>query len=423
MERTESNLNSSPSNKKSLWILVKPFTSPPSWLPSIVAIVLGIFVGICVKMLKLRSQDVVVQVMGAPGKIFMNCLKCVIPLYVVLMMMRSMFKIKNLKKANRFISLSFFAFVLMSSLTCFIPVLLMWAIKVEKIDGGVIATRHPLLNQNGNVSMVQSIVKMFYLSIPDGFIGSLVKNNLMGSMVLGSIIGLALSGFANTEKGHRYEQFLNSIFKSIEDVISILIKLTPIGLYSIMVDQMSTMKSLNVFKSIGQLLGVLVLSNVIYTAFYVLLQVAFIKKFYVLSLKKFISPVINGVGIASGVSVLPEIKRIATDKLGYDNLKTELYLSIGNVMMKNGTSIYFCIMTIFAGEMTSNPLGKFRAIVFCFVAALFSAACPPMPMGSIINISAIAGIFNIKIPPELFSVLLAVDPIFGRINTVTFFLL
>ena len=234
---------------------------------------------------------------------------------------------------------------------------------------------------------------------------ALGNNNLLAIVFFAILLGVAL--LITLPEKHIIFDVINGINASINNLISYVIKLAPIAIFSIVFQFASTGNS-HLFAELTHFsLWVVAL-----TAFHGFVILPLLAKFLtgrkiLPTLKKMMPPMALAFATASSTATLPLTIQTATHSLGISKSTSSVVLPLGSILNMDGTALFEGVAAIFLAQIYGIELGTTGIILVFLMSMLSSIGAPGMPSGSMSGMQLV--LVTVGIPLEAIGILLLIE--------------
>ncbi|KAJ0414497.1 Sodium:dicarboxylate symporter [Aspergillus carlsbadensis] len=390
--------------KRPWWHSIK---EPGSAFQIVIAAALAIAIGLSVSSTVDDIPYAAPTILEIPGALWLRALRAAVLPMIVTAMILAVQRLRELSNGGNilarwtigyYVLTTLFAIVHSIILTSLVWRTLMTQASAESLN--VDEDDQETFEERESTEIADVVVQMFESLIPINVVNALATDSLLAVLVTSIVIGYLIDG--------RTSYILKAVVEVeqiILKIITILIKLAPIGVFFLI---LSNMFRLDV-RDIGQNLGVLIggsLVNLALHLFIVLPALFFIftrKNPYAFWLR--CSPAwMTAWGTASSAATLPL------------SLKVVRQAGVSNTVSK--TAIYFPMCVVFLAETQGHSLSAADYVIICLLSTLASIGTTPIPSSSLVLTVMIAGSVDVEIT-GMYAVIIAIDWFIDRFRTMT----
>jgi len=268
---------------------------------------------------------------------------------------------------------------------------------------------------NENIHAVTGVSDFFLNMIPQTAVGVFTGNDILQVVVFSILFGVALS-MLSKDVSAPVASFIDKISQVIFKIMSIIIKLAPIGVFgaiSFTVAKFGIETLLN--------LGYLVLIYYATVIFFVIVILGLVLRllgFNIFKLIRYFREEITIVcGTSSSDSVLPQVM-YKLKKLGIKDSTVSLVIPSGYSFNLDGFSIYLTLAVVFIAQATGVHLTISDLIMILLITLFTSKGAHGIPASAIVVLAATLSSFPV-IPAIGLVLILSVDWLIGILRAVS----
>ncbi|MFW1736514.1 C4-dicarboxylate transporter DctA [Acinetobacter sp. ULE_I001] len=268
---------------------------------------------------------------------------------------------------------------------------------------------------NENIHAVTGVSDFFLNMIPQTAVGAFTGNDILQVVVFSILFGVALS-MLSKDVSDPVASFIDKISQVIFKIMSIIIKLAPIGVFgaiSFTVAKFGIETLLN--------LGYLVLIYYATVIFFVIVILGLVLRllgFNIFKLIRYFREEITIVcGTSSSDSVLPQVM-YKLKKLGIKDSTVSLVIPSGYSFNLDGFSIYLTLAVVFIAQATGVHLTISDLIMILLITLFTSKGAHGIPASAIVVLAATLSSFPV-IPAIGLVLILSVDWLIGILRAVS----
>ena len=264
------------------------------------------------------------------------------------------------------------------------------------------------IHQNGIITQQQgNSISAFLLDIvPSNIFISFAESKFLQIIFFSILFSF---GIAKVDKKDHIYDGIKTLSKICMEVVQIIMKFAPFGTFGISTWLIAT-QNLMLLKSLGKLICVdwLAVVFVMYAVYSLIIAcllrlnpVHFWKKLFPAQMIAFLT--------SSSSAALPSGIKIAQEKIGVSEEKTNFVIPFSAAINSSGGGMYFALMTIFMAQLFDIQLTQSQYITLFIMSALCDLGVAPVPGGSLIMLSNV--FLAVGIPIETIGLAFAVDRI------------
>jgi len=390
----------------------------PIWQLSLSGIILGFAYGFMARVF--NPSDDIIKILKLPGDIFLNSLKAVVLVFVIVIMLRIPLDLKEVGQATTYATLSIAYYLLTSFFAALLGLFFVYIIKpgTHKISCSTTTQVEDVKNLE-KLSFLDSMINVLNLAVPQNVLRAITEDNLLGILVVFLTLGFMMTKYGDTKGGKQMKNILDLVYQTILDAVYLIITMTPIGVFSLIVGQVSRLKDYCIFARLGIYIAVFIGTNLFLDfVCFPLLYLVIVRKNPFKYIKHFISAILTALATASSAAALP-LNLEGAYEAGCDKNIANFVLPLGSTLNMNGSAIYYPVTITFIGNLSKKPLPFGTQILLAIVTTLITVGGAPVPSGALVYLTLVASTISMDVPPEIRSLIWAIDPIMDRILTVT----
>ncbi|MFC5077936.1 Proton glutamate symport protein [Vibrio thalassae] len=236
-------------------------------------------------------------------------------------------------------------------------------------------------------------------------VAALAQGNLLAIVTFSFLLGIALL-FSLPEK-HSIFETLSGLNKAVNTVVSGIIKLAPIAVFSIVFEFTSNGNS-GLFHQLF-LFALLVFALTVFHGAVVLPSIAkLVTGIRFRTLFKAISaPMAMAFATSSSSATLPLSMQVAEQELNVSQSTSSMVLPLGAVMNMDGTALFEGVAAIFLAQLFGVDLTTTGLVMIFIMAMISSVGAPGMPSGSMSGMQMV--LLAAGIPLEAIAILLIIE--------------
>ncbi|MCZ8517688.1 C4-dicarboxylate transporter DctA [Paenibacillus filicis] len=250
--------------------------------------------------------------------------------------------------------------------------------------------------------------------IPDSFVGSLAKGDLLPILVLAVLFGASLSGMG--ERGKVVLDFFEKVSEVFFRIVNIIMYYSAVAAFGAIAYTIGKF-GVGSLVSLGKLFALTLLCM----AVFVIVVLGAIAKFYGFNVFKFIGYIKDEIflvlGTSSSESALPKMVKKLED-YGCSKSVVGLVIPTGYSFNLDGTNIYLAFSALFIAQAYGVPLSLWQQIVLLGVLMLTSKGAAGVTGAGFITLAATLAVFP-SVPVEGIALLLGIDRFMSTARAIT----
>ncbi|MDD1781107.1 dicarboxylate/amino acid:cation symporter [Enterovibrio sp. ZSDZ35] len=236
-------------------------------------------------------------------------------------------------------------------------------------------------------------------------IAALSQGNLLAIVLFSFLLGMAL--LSSLPEKHPLFEVLSGLNKSVNTLVSGIIRLAPLAVFSI-VFEFTVSGNSSLFKQLA-MFALLVFTL---TAFHGAVVLPSIAKFVTgISIKRLFkalsAPMAMAFATSSSSATLPLSMQTAEQELGVSQSTSSMVLPLGSVMNMDGTALFEGVAAIFLAQLFGVDLTTTGLVMIFIMAMVSSIGAPGMPSGSMSGMQMV--LLAAGIPLEAIAILLIIE--------------
>lgn len=248
--------------------------------------------------------------------------------------------------------------------------------------------------------------------VPSNIFTAFTEMNLLGIIFTAFAFGLAISYMRGSaefgEFGEHIYKTVNGLNEATIIILKVILQYVPIGIFAIMAEVVGS-QGLNTLLSLSEMVLVLYAAIAVQIVLYtVLLILSKIKpgSFY----RHARTPMLTAFVTQSSSGTLP-LTLDAARNLGLSKSLYGFSLPLGATVNMDGAAIRIAVSTVFAANLTGNPLSLPDMLMVVLVGTLASIGTAGVPGAGIVMIATV--FLQLGLPMEAVALLTAIDALVG----------
>ena len=375
-----------------------------------VQIVIALFAGVAVGLICYFAgvPEFTTQYLKPFGTIFVNLLKFIVVPVVLLSMIDGILSMGDMKKVGSIGWKTVAFFLCTTAIACVIGLVLGTIFNsaglfpvLELADGAT-------WDKATSANLMDTLVGMFPSNMWEAF--------RTANMLQVIIIALFLGGsmLAAGEKAKLCKDFVSSAYAVIEQLMTFIISLSPIGVFTMMAWVVATQG----VEILGSLALVLLCAYIAYAIHAIFVYSFAAKAFAGISPLKFFkgaaSAMIFAFTSTSSAATLP-VSKECSHNLGADDEIASFVLPLGATINMDGTAIYQCVATIFLATCCGMQLTLGQMITVVVTATLASIGTAGVSGAGMLMLAMV--LTAMGIPVDMIMIIYGVDRLFDMGRT------
>ena len=334
-----------------------------AWM--LIALILGIMCGV------IFGESI--TVIAPIGNIFLNLIKMIIIPIVMCSIIASTASIGDIQKLGRVGGKTLLLYIVTTVMAATIGIILAYSTHLG--EGIALET-----GEEVEVASV-SVLEMLLNIVPDNIFEAMVNFETLPCIVFSIIFGIALILIG--ERGTPVLTIVNSCNDALTAMISIIMKVAPIGIFSLVASGIGQY-GVEIFAALGQYLVLCYIGVPLLFGIYMI----FLKFFGGLPIRKFITGGFKIFATAfttrSSAATLPVNIETTTKEFGVPEDIARFTLPIGCTINMNGAAMGFAMKAILAGFIFGSPLTLSQCITAVAISTLSGIGMPGIPNAALV---------------------------------------
>ena len=389
--------------------------SLPAWI--FIAMVAGILVGLLFgweKIAALLGMDkaalagITTDYIKPIGTSYINLLKFLVVPVVLFSICDGVVSLKDLKRVGSVGLKTFVYYMLTTALAVVIGLALASAFKplFPALPGAELEGLEYAAKEAPSVMSV--IVGIF----PDNFFKPMVDANMLPLIVISVLLGAGI--LAAGEKGQKIGNAINCMNEVVMKVMMMIIKITPIGVFCLMVNVVAV-NGASIVGTLALVIGVAYIGYILHIVLVYGSSVKFLSGMNPLKFAKGIAPAfITAFTTTSSNATLP-VNIECCNKMGAEPEISSFVLPLGATINMDGTAIYQAVATVFIAACYGMDLTLANMAMVVLTATLASIGTAGVSGAGMIMLAMV--LETVGIPVEGIAIIAGVDKIFDMGRT------
>lgn len=390
----------------------------------LISMILGILVGTYIKnnFLLILSSDILIALYDlfvSFGVIFIKLLKMIIIPLIFTSIIVGVSSIGATKRLGK-IGIKTILYYMCTSLFAILIGLFLTNILKPGVN---YSDNETLLNSTSydyeNLNTPDSTADIFIRMIPENPISAAANGDILSIIFFTILLGISITMLPKDNK-ETLTNFFTALFNAVMYLTQMIIKLSPIGVFGLMVKTVSV-SDLNLFYSVGKYMLTIAFGLSIHL-FFVLPIIFFITTRInpIIHFKAMASAMATAFSTSSSSATLP-----VTIKCVNENIKTSkevsgFVLPMGATINMDGTALYECAGVIFISQVLGIELTlsqQFIVVITALLASIGAAGIPSAGLVMIFIVTQAVG-FNNEDVAVIIGAMLAVDRPLDMLRTM-----
>ena len=363
-------------------------------------ILIGMILGIIVGILFQGNPDFAVNYIKPFGTIFLNLIKMVVVPVVLFSIIAGVISMKDIKKVGS-VGVKTIAFYMVT--TCVAVTLGLIFANILRVGGGYKLAGEALTYE---AAVAPSFMETFVNIFPSNAVAPLANATMLQVIVIALFFGFGI--IIAEKKAEPVVKFVESFNEVCMKVMSMIIKLSPIGVFALLVPVVAT----NGPQVLLPLLKLILIVYLVYIVHMVVVYSTTVKVMAKISpltfFKNMIPAMTMAFSSASSVGTLP-LNMECTQNMGAKKEISSFVLPLGATINMDGTAIYQGVCAIFIAEVFGLELTIGQQLTVILTATLASIGTAGVPGAGMIMLAMV--LQSVGLPIEGIALIAGIDRI------------
>ena len=373
----------------------------------LLSMVLGCIVGFLFKSIPSNIVlDFLYQIITLCGILFIRLLKMIMVPLILTSIIIGVSSIKSGKKVGR-LGIKTFLYYLSTSLIAIIIGLSLSNIMQPGIGAIIVEnTSFDPSKIQTSTSMSDILIRM----IPTNPIKALASGDMLGIIFFAIFFGFALNTI-DSKKALRLKNGIDSVFQVIMKITKIIIKLSPIGVFGLIVKVVYT-SGFDIFLNLAKYMMTITLGLSIHLFIVLpLIIIIFIKTNPLNHFRAIASAMLTAFSTSSSNATLPVTIKCVRDNVKASNEVTSFVLPMGATINMDGTALYECAGVLFISQVLGVDLSFNQQMIVVITALLASIGAAGIPSAGLVMIFIVTSAVGLNDPQVgiIIGAMLAID--------------
>jgi len=374
----------------------------PAWI--FIGMLAGILVGLCF----IKNPGITTDYIKPIGTIYINLLKFLVVPVVLFSIADGVISLKDLRRVGSVGLKTFVYYMFTTALAVVIGLIV-----VNLFKGGFPALPSAELGAlEYEAKEAPSVMSVIVGIFPDSFFKPMVEANMLPLIVTSVLIGAGV--LSAGEKGKKIADAINCMAEVVMQIMMMIIKLTPIGVFCLMVNVVAV-NGPSIVGTLAKVIGIAYLAYALHIILVYGASVKFLSGKSPLAFAKGIAPAfITAFTTTSSNATLP-VNTECCNKMGAEPEISSFVLPLGATINMDGTAIYQAVATVFIASCYGVTLSIADMAMVVLTATLASIGTAGVSGAGMIMLAMV--LETIGLPVEGIAIIAGVDKIFDMGRT------
>lgn len=367
----------------------------------IIAIILGIVVGLYIPAIATSLKFI--------GVVFVNLLKMLVVPLIFASIFTAIAGLGGIEKLKKKGVKTLFFYILTTAFATFLAIVAMNLFPI-----GEPTTAAGLVYEKAAAIKPFSLESMLVSFIPTNIFNSLTSGSMMQIIVFSILFAVSSLYLENHQQDTLYN-FFWAISNAMLEMSKWIIKLTPIGLFSLIsfvVADQGVDILINLWKYIFMVLGVL-LVHLLVTLPSLLFIVKKINPYNYLNRVK--DAILMAFSTASSAATLPVSLKTVVEKGGVSKESANFVLPLGATVSMDGTAAYLTVAVLYIANLAGIDMSFSQQLILGLTVVMLSIGVAALPSASLVMMVVILN--ELGLPTEYIAIIVSVDRILDMART------
>ena len=381
---------------------MKKKLSLPAWI--FIGMVAGILVGLCF----LKAPQITTDYFKPIGTIYINLLKFLVVPVVLFSIADGVISLKDLKRVGSVGLKTFIYYMFTTALAVVIGLV------VVNLFKGLFPTlpSADLGNLDYEAKPAPSVMSVIVNIFPDSFFKPMVDANMLPLIVTSVLIGAGV--LSAGDKGVKIAEAINCMSEVVMKIMMMIIKLTPIGVFCLMVNVVAV-NGASIVGTLALVIGIAYLAYILHIILVYGASVKFLSGMSPIKFFKGLAPaMITAFTTTSSNATLP-VNMECCNKMGAEPEISSFVLPLGATINLDGTAIYQAVATVFIASCYGITLTLSDMAMVVLTATLASVGTAGVSGAGMIMLAMV--LETVGLPVEGIAIIAGVDKIFDMGRT------
>lgn len=404
---------------KSLEHYLRGLVEAQLWVKVIVALVLGLVVGIAMSpitgWISVEASTSLGSWLALPGKLFLKLVQMImIPLIFTSIISGIVANTSDQLRSMGVKLLLYFIASTTVAITIGIFLAMFFKPGAAIFSAGAFAlepTNAPLQQSEGG--LLKNVPHAISELLPANPLAAMVTGEMLSIVIFTIIIGVAITQLERTTINPLMKLF-HGIQEICMTVVNWAMRLVPYAVFGL-IAQLTSSIGFNSMAGIGYYIGVVLLGLLILLGFYLLILGVFGQMKPLVFLRHVRDVQLLAFSTTSSAAVMPLTMKTAEEKLGVRASISNFIIPIGATINMDGTALFQCVSVIFIAQSYGMEITLVNLVLIMVTIIAASIGTPAIPGGGVVILASV--LQSAGIPAEGLVIIIGVERILGMFRT------
>lgn len=263
----------------------------------------------------------------------------------------------------------------------------------------------------GMSSITDTILSFF----PSNIVQSMAEGTIVHVIVFAILFGVAVGYLRAEEKGSRVLDLVVSFNKVIIRMVTIVMKMAPLGICVIMTTTIGRM-GVSIILPLAKYLGVYTLGTLLFMLAWLIIVCLYCRVGFLRLIRNISSMSLMALATTSSAVTLPTALKDSQEKLGVSEPIAKFVLPLGMPLNSNGAAMHMAITIITISQIYNITYGGGDIVYIAVLATLASLANAVVPGAGLVSLSIVVP--TMGLPLESVALFAGVDWFVGMLRTI-----
>ena len=264
---------------------------------------------------------------------------------------------------------------------------------------------------NNMGSIYDTILGFFSTNV----IKSMSEGVIVQAIVFAILFGVALSYVRIEDENSKFLEMIIEFNKTILKMISIIMKIAPIGIFSLIASTIGKV-GVAVILPLSKYLGIYAIATFAYLALFFIIVAAYCRVDFIKLVKGMTEMSLVALATTSSAVTLPTEMKDAKEKLGISEKVTKLVLPLGMTLNSNGSAMHMAFTIVTIAQIYGVKYSGTQYLYIAALATLVSLANAVVPGAGLVSLAIIVP--QMGLPIDAIALFAGVEWFVGMLRTI-----
>lgn len=265
-----------------------------------------------------------------------------------------------------------------------------------------------------NFGVSSGFSDLIFNMIPKNPFESFTTGNILQVIVYAVFVGLAIQ--MTKKKGEAFLSFLESVSEVMNNLMTIVMKFAPVGVFAIMASVAGTF-GVSVLIPLAKLLGTIYIASLVqFIIIFTVILVFMCKLNPIPFFKGMMDAIVFAFSTSSSSAAVPVTIHCVMNNLGVPKSIARFVIPLGSTVNMNGTAIFQAIAAVFIAQMYGIHLSAQSIVIIVLTTTLSAIGTAGIPGAGFVILSMV--LKSVGLPLEGLAIIFAIDRLRDMVGTV-----